>query len=89
HQSNPLAQSPAFSVDSEGDLFRWAGVIILLPALISLFVSRQVADHVFNRIVIGAQKSLGFWVILSGVIFIGTAGFATFATAARRSSSPS
>ncbi|TKX53039.1 hypothetical protein EXE42_14540 [Halorubrum sp. SP3] len=88
HQSNPLAQSPAFSVDSEGDLFRWAGVIILLPALISLFVSRQVADHVFNRIVIGAQKSLGFWVILSGVIFIGTAGFATFATAAVLSNAP-
>ncbi|TKX86247.1 hypothetical protein EXE43_09390 [Halorubrum sp. SS5] len=88
HQSNPLAQSPAFSVDSEGDLFRWGGIYILLPALASLFVSRKIADHVFNRIVIGAQKPLGFWLILSGVIFIGSAGFATFATAAVLANAP-
>ncbi|KOX96941.1 hypothetical protein [Halorubrum tropicale] len=88
HQSNPLAQSPAFSVDSEGDLFRWGGIFILLPALISLFASRKIADHVFDRIVIGAQKGLGFWLVLSGVIFIGAAGFATFATAAVLANAP-
>ena len=88
HQSNPLAQSPAFSVDSEGDLFRWGGINILLPAIVSLFVSRKTADHVFDRIVIGAQKGLGFWLVLSGVIFLGTAGFATFATAAVLANAP-
>jgi hypothetical protein len=88
HQSNPLAQSPAFTVDSEGDLFRWGGIYILLPALASLFVSRKIADHVFDRIVIGAQKPLGFWLVLSGVIFIGAAGFATFATAAVLANAP-
>ena len=88
HRSNPLAQSPAFTVDSEGDLFRWGGIHILLPALASLFVSRKVADHVFERIVIGAQKPLGFWLILSGVVFVGTAGFATFATAAVLANAP-
>ena len=88
HQSNPLAQSPAFSVDSEGDLFRWGGINILLPAIVSLFVSRKTADHVFERIVIGGQKGLGFWLVLSGVIFIGAAGFATFATAAVLANAP-
>ncbi|EMA64669.1 hypothetical protein [Halorubrum lipolyticum] len=88
HQSNPLAQSPAFSVDSEGDLFRWGGINILLPALVSLFVGRKIADHVFDRIVIGAQKGLGFWLILSGLIFVATAGFATFATAAVLANAP-
>lgn len=88
HRSNPLAQSPAFDVNSEGDLFRWGGINILLPALISLFVSRKIADHVFDRIVIGAQKGLGFWVILSGLIFVGTAGFATFATASVLANAP-
>ncbi|TKX85757.1 hypothetical protein EXE43_11940 [Halorubrum sp. SS5] len=88
HQSNPLAQSPAFSVDSEGDLFRWGGINILLPAIVSLFVSRKTADHVFDRIVIGAQKGIGFWLALSVVIFLGTAGFATFATAAVLANAP-
>ena len=88
HRSNPLAQSPAFTVNSEGDLFRWGGINIMLPALISLFVSRKIADHVFDRIVIGAQKSIGFWLILSGLIFVGTAGFATFATAAVLANAP-
>jgi len=88
HRSNPLAQSPAFTVNSEGDLFRWGGINILLPALISLFVSRKIADHVFDRIVIGAQKGLGFWLILSGLIFAGTAGFATFATASVLANAP-
>ncbi|WP_235271377.1 hypothetical protein [Halorubrum saccharovorum] len=88
HRSNPLAQSPAFDVDSEGDLFRWGGINILLPALVSLFVSRKIADHVFDRIVIGAQKGLGFWLILSGLVFVGTAGFATFATASVLANAP-
>jgi len=88
HRSNPLAQSPAFSVDSEGDLFRWGGINILLPALVSLFVSRRIADHVFDRIVIGAQKGVGFWLVLSGLIFVGTAGFATFATASVLANAP-
>jgi len=88
HQSNPLAQSPAFSVDSEADLFRWGGINILLPALVSLFASRKIADHVFDRIVIGAQQGIGFWLILSGLIFVVTAGFATFATASVLANAP-
>lgn len=82
HRSNPLTQAPAFPVNSQGDLWRWAGLYIFLPAIPGIFIARHNAHHILERTVVGAQKGTVWWLFIIGVLGLVLAVGMTWQTAA-------
>ena len=68
HKSNPLTAAPGFAVDGKSDLWRWAGLTILVPALPGLFIGRRAARHVLDETVVGPQWGMAKWLILFGIL---------------------
>ena len=88
HQSNPLTAAPAFNVDSKGDLWRWAGIFVIFPAVAGLLVSGKAAQHFLERTIVGAQRGVEFWGATLAVIVLIATTLATTATAAVLANAP-
>jgi len=88
HQSNPLAAAPAFEVDSKGDLWRWAGMFVIFPALIGTLASGKIAQHFLERTIVGAQRGVAFWGATLAVILLIATTMATTATSAVLANAP-
>jgi hypothetical protein len=86
HRSNPLAQS--VPVSSKGDLWTWAGINILLPAIPGIFVGRKAATHALERTVQGPRKGTGWWLLVMGVLALIILGAATWQAGAVLSRAP-
>lgn len=82
HRSNPLTAAPGFSVDGKSDLWRWAGLTILVPAVPGLFIGRRGARHVLDETVVGPQWGMAKWLILFGILGITGGTVLTWQTAA-------
>lgn len=68
HQTNPLTASPAYPTDSKGDLWWWAGLTLILPAIGGILVSGITARHVLERTIVGSLKGITYWAVVVAVV---------------------
>ncbi|SHG78410.1 hypothetical protein [Halobaculum gomorrense] len=88
HRSNPLTASPAYPINGKGDIWRWASVNLILPALAGTLVSGATARHVLDRVVVSAQKSEIFWGVSLALVIAAAVGVATWQTAVVLANAP-
>lgn len=84
HETNPLSKAPASPVSSKYDLWQWAALTILAPAIPGILLGRRTAQHVLDRTIVSTQRGLGFWfgVLLVTVITALTAAWWQFSVIA-------
>jgi hypothetical protein len=82
HRSNPLTASPAYPIDSQGDIWRWAAINIFIPGIPGILIGRRGASHVLDRTIVGPQKGVVWWGFVLGAISLVAAAIGTWQTAA-------